>query len=202
VAEDVDFLESHPDVGLVYTDFVQVDSEGHELHRHRANGPSGRVTGELLLRNFVSIGTHLVRTSLVRQIGGFLEERQLSGCEDWEMWVRLSMITDFAYNPVVTAKIRTHPGNTMTNAAAMGRAIARAAEIFQNSEELSYRHKHELKRMNANVAVINAINYCSQNDKSRSIGFLREAFSANPMIVLDRRYAYTVVRVLSRVITG
>ncbi|HVM38991.1 MAG TPA: glycosyltransferase [Sphingomicrobium sp.] len=192
----VAFLEANPHVGLVYTDAVQIDSNGKELRLLRASGPSGRVTGKLLENNFVSIGTHMARTEVVREIGGFREERQLSGSEDWEMWVRLSLVTDFAYMPSVTAKLRTHSGNTMTNAGAMRRSMERAAELFRQSEVLAKVGRRSLRRMDANIALVNAINYCSNGDRRESIKNLRQAFSADPKIILDARFAYTLFRLL------
>jgi hypothetical protein len=144
----------------------------------------------------VSIGTHLVRTELVKEIGGFREERQLSGAEDWEMWVRLSLETDFAYLPAVTAKIRTHPGNTMSDAAAMRRSTSRAAELFRKSQVLASNYAAELRRMDANVALVNAINFCSQKEQRKSKSFLKSAFAADPRIILDPRFAYTAARLL------
>lgn len=196
VAEGVEFLSANPAVGLVCTDAMQIDAEGKELRVLRARGASGRVTERLLQKNFVLMGTHLVRTALVRKIGGFREERELSGSEDWEMWVRLSLRTDFAYLPKVTAKVRTHPANTMTNASAMHRAMARAAELFRQSEELASRYPKALRRMDANIALVNAINYCSQRDQRKSMELLADALEHDAGIILDPRFAYTIFRLL------
>jgi hypothetical protein len=154
------------------------------------------VTERLLMENFVTIGTHLIRTALVREIGGFREERQLSGSEDWEMWVRLSQRTDFAYNPIVTAKIRTHPGNTMSDAAAMRRSTGRAAELFHQSPELASGYGKALRRMDAHLALVNAINYCSSREHRKSIQYLRDAIAADPRIILDPRFGYTIFRLI------
>lgn len=196
VQEGVDFLKANPDVGLLCADALQIDGGGRHLRVLRAHGSSGRVTEKLLRNNFVIMATHLARTSLVREICGFREERELSGSEDWEMWVRMSLSTNFAYVPTALAKIRTHLDNTMTNPAAMRRSMARAAELFRQSEPLASTYKKSLKRMDANIALVNAINYCSQRDRRESIAQLRHAFSADPAIILDPRFAYTVLRLL------
>lgn len=194
--EGVRYLETHPDVGLLYSDAIQIDSEGRELRRLRARGPSGRITERLLERNFVSMGTHLARTSLVRGIGGFREERQLSGSEDWEMWVRLSLRTDFTYSPKPTAKLRTHAENTMGDAGAMQRSMARAAQLFRESKDLAP-FKASLRRMDSQVALVNAINHCSNGKRRESLDFLRCALAANPAVLLDWRFAYTLYRLLT-----
>ena len=123
VEDSVAFLQANPEIALVYTDAMQIDASGKELRVLRAGPPTSRPTERLLNSNFLSIGRHLIRTDAVKKIGGFREERELSGSEDWEMWVRFSLEAQIGYLPVVTPKIRTHPGNTMTNAAGMERSM-------------------------------------------------------------------------------
>ena len=196
VADDVAYLEARPDVGLIHTDAVIIDAVGRELRVLRLKAPSGRVTGALLERNFVTMATHLARASLVRDIGGFREERELSGSEDWEMWVRLSLLTNIAYLPRVSAKLRTHPGNTMTNASAMRRSMNAAARLFRENEQFGPSYGRNLRRMDANIALVNAINSCSQGDRRDSVTHLHEAFANNPRIILDARFGYTIYRLL------
>lgn len=196
VADDVSYLEANPDVGLIHTDAIIIDAVGRELRVLRSRAPSGRVTGALLERNFVTMATHLARASVVREIGGFREERELSGSEDWEMWVRLSLRTNIAYLPRVSAKLRTHPGNTMTNASAMRRSMTAGAKLVHESEQLGQSYGRNLRRMDANMALVNAINSCSEGDRKASSAHLREAFLKEPRVVLDPRFGYTAFRLL------
>ena len=195
-AEAVDYLKAHPAVGLVCTDAMQIDEKGRETRRIRARGHCGQVTDKLLQNNFVIMPTHLARTSVVKRIGGFREERELSGSEDWEMWVRLSLVAELAYLPKVTAKYRVHTANTMSSAAGMQRSMARAAELFRTSDQLSPSHKRNLERMDANIALVNAINYCSQRDRRTSVRLLAEAVSTDPRSLIDPRFGYTIYRLL------
>lgn len=193
--QGVAFLEANPHVGLIYTDAIQIDGEGRQTRKLHARGPSGHVTAKLLERNFVGIATQLARTSIVRDVDGFREERELSGSEDWEMWVRMSLMTEFAYLPEVTAKVRTHPDNTMTDAAVMQRSMAKAAQLFRGNEAL-LPYKRVLGRMDAQTALVNAINYCSNGKRGQALGFLRRALAAQPSIIFDLRYPYTILRLL------
>jgi glycosyltransferase involved in cell wall biosynthesis len=192
----VAFLRANPGTDLVYTDAMQIDALARELRVLRAGPPSSNPTDRLLKSSFLSIGRHLVRTEAVRKIGGFREERELSGSEDWEMWVRLSLEARIGYLPVVTTKIRTHPGNTMTNAAGMERSMARAADLFERSPAIRSTHLTSLRRMRANMALVNAINYCSQEESRKSLRFLAKAASGDPHVVLDPRFSYTIARLL------
>lgn len=196
IEEDLEFLENSSAVGVIYTDICLVDAKGNYLKLIKRKGFRGKVTEKLLEDNFVSIGAHLSRTQLIREIGGFLEERQLSGSEDWEMWVRLSTVTDFAYLPKATTKIRTHEANTMSNAGGMNNSMDYALEIFRNSKYLTAKQKKILSKTKAYVSLINAINYCSVKESRKAATFLKRAFRNNFKVIFDPRFSYTILRLI------
>jgi glycosyltransferase involved in cell wall biosynthesis len=194
---DVEFLLANPDVGLVYTDIIQIDANGNDKGLRKLGGCSGNVTQKLLRSNFVFMAGHLARTSLIREIGGFREERELSGSEDWEMWVRLSTITQFAYLPDATGKTRTHEENTMSSPHRMLESMAHALEVVRNADYLTPKQKRSLKLVEAKMALVNAINYCSRHENRRVFSFLKQALGTSPLIVFDPRFAYTIFRSLN-----
>lgn len=196
IEEDLEFLDNSSAVGVIYTDICLIDAKGNYLKLIKRKGFRGKVTEKLLEDNFVSIGAHLSRTQLIREIGGFREERQLSGSEDWEMWVRLSTVTDFAYLPKATTKIRTHEANTMSNAGGMNNSMDYALEIFRNSKYLTAKQKKILSKTKAYVSLINAINYCSVKESRKAATFLKRAFRNNFKVIFDPRFSYTILRLI------
>lgn len=196
IEEDLILFKENPSIGLVYTDILIIDAEGNPIKQIKRPGYAGKITEKLLEDNFISIGAHLIRTQLVRDIGGFREERQLSGSEDWEMWVRLSTITEFAYLSRATAKIRTHLANTMNNAEGMSRSMNYALDLVSKSKYLNTKQKLLLGKTKAYMSLINAINYCSSNEKEKTLFFLKEAFVNNPKITFDYRFSYTILRLV------
>ena len=62
--------------------------------------------------------------------------------------------------------------------------------------------KFLIPRMDANIALVNAINYCSQRDRAETIRMLREAVGGNARILLDPRFGYTIFRLLKTSIAG
>lgn len=197
IEEDINFFRKNPSVGLVYTDALQVDAKGNYLKLLKPQKYNGKVTEKLLEDNFVPMATHLIRTELAKNIGGFREERQLSGSEDWEFWVRLSTVTDFAYLPRATTKIRTHEANTMSNPSGMERSMNYAIDIMAQSNYLTSEQKKLLNKSRAYVLLINAINYCSSQETKKVVSSLKKAFVYNPKILLDARFGYTILRLLS-----
>ena len=195
--EDLRVFEENPNAGVLYSDLDLIDSEGRQLKTLKRNGYTGNVTEQLLTDNFVSIGAHLIRRSFADQVGGFREERELSGSEDWEFWVRLSCVTEFAYLPKATTKIRTHPANTMSDAGAMSRSMGNALKVVKEQDYLSARQKAGLHKMQAKISLINAINYCTSRKYKETTSYLIDALKSNPGITLDLRYPYTILRMLT-----
>jgi hypothetical protein len=195
--EDLRLLDEKPNAGVVYSDVDLVDSTGNYLKTLKRQGYKGSVTDRLLTDNFVSIGAHLIRKSFADRIGGFRDERELSGSEDWEFWVRLSCVTEFEYLPKATTKIRTHQANTMNDAAAMSRSMEYALNLVRDAEYLSARQKRILQTMQAKMALVNAINYCSGRKYRETISHLVVAARCSPAVTLDPRYPYTIFRMLS-----
>ena len=98
-------FRGRPEVGVVYSDYVRMDEQGEPL----PNGPThmyrGRVSGPLLIENFVPASTALVRRACFERCGGF--DVGLRTGEDYEMWLRLSAQFQFDFVPEATMRYRT-----------------------------------------------------------------------------------------------
>jgi len=97
-------------LGLVYGGFVRVTSEGRESGTHRPV-LRGRVFDGLLRQGDAFTGSAsnpLMRTSAVREVGGFNEDLVTS--EDWELYLRLAERFEVDFVPEIVVRIRTHQG--------------------------------------------------------------------------------------------
>jgi hypothetical protein len=144
-----------------------------------------------LQENLIDFSAHLVRTEAMRRAGGFREERALAGSEDWEAWVRLSTQVPFTYLNAVTARIRTHSSNTMTDAESMERSMQYACRLMETGDYLSPRHRRLLRRRRAMVALFGAINHRVSGDRRKSRSRLIAALGHWPWVVFEPRFAYT-----------
>jgi len=104
-------MESSPeDVGLLYSDALQIDEGGRLLPETirqawpvLTNPPEGDVFQKLLERNFISAPTVLVRKAAYDRVGLFDE----SLCyEDWDMWLRMARHYKFIFSPTASVKYR------------------------------------------------------------------------------------------------
>ncbi|MCK8516776.1 glycosyltransferase [Methylonatrum kenyense] len=87
---------SNPDVGIVYGDYVFINSAGREVAVSNMRRHSGRIVAQLLRDNCVSMNTTMVRRRCFEEHGGFSEYRV---ADDYDLWLRFSAYYRFFYVP-------------------------------------------------------------------------------------------------------
>lgn len=88
------FLKSEA-VGLVYSRMRYIDEIGKELKVTDNELFRGRVSGPLLIRNFIGFGTCVVKKECFERLGAFQEHRRMG--IDYDLWLRLSTQYEFEY---------------------------------------------------------------------------------------------------------
>src|SRR5688572_6318984 len=88
------FLRS-PAVGIVYSRFGYIDEAGRDLRIEDCELFRGRVSGALLIRNFIGFGTSVVRKECFDRLGGFDESIGMG--IDYDLWLRYSTQYEFDY---------------------------------------------------------------------------------------------------------
>ncbi len=102
-----------PDVGVVYSDYECMDGEGKALPKGPTPMRRGRITGALLIDNFVSFSSSVVRRSCLDACGAFDESLEMG--IDYELWLRLSARYGFDFVPEATLRYRIWPGSMSKN---------------------------------------------------------------------------------------
>ena len=88
------FLKSK-DVGVVYSRVLYIDETGKELRVSDNELFRGRVSGQLLIRNFIGFGTCVVKKECFDRLGGFKEHVRMG--IDYDLWLRFSTQYEFDY---------------------------------------------------------------------------------------------------------
>jgi glycosyltransferase involved in cell wall biosynthesis len=104
---------AHPQVGVVYSDYECMDGEGRPLPKGPTPMRRGRITGPLLIDNFVSFSSSVVRRSCLEACGAFDESLDMG--IDYELWLRLSASYSFDFVPEATLRYRIWPGSMSKN---------------------------------------------------------------------------------------
>ncbi len=102
-----DFLDSHPEVGVVGSCMALIDSDGKDAGRRDALESDEKIRRAMLQFNPVPQPTVMARLALVRQAGAY-KAGELS--EDFNLWVRLAKLTKFHNLQVPLVQYRVHSG--------------------------------------------------------------------------------------------
>jgi glycosyltransferase involved in cell wall biosynthesis len=101
-------LFDRPEIGVVYTDYQNVDPQGQPLPTIATSPKTGRVTNELFVENFVTGMTAIVRRECFDRVGMFDESIPMG--IDYDLWLRISVAYEFAYLDYRTYLYRTWEG--------------------------------------------------------------------------------------------
>lgn len=113
IEEQVDFLESHPQIGWVYCYAYYIDETGTRQPEYGLFGDditqTGNPTEYLLFGNVIPGMTPLMRRTAVAQIEPHDESLIYS---DWDFWIRLAASSPVAFQPRSRVMYRMHGSNT------------------------------------------------------------------------------------------
>jgi glycosyltransferase involved in cell wall biosynthesis len=111
VAEAVDFLQTHPEVGLVYGDCNFIDGEGRTIGRF----PAAQTDYRRLRQGYVHIPQQAAfwRADLWKKVGPL--DPSFYFAMDYDLWTRLAAQARVVYVPRLWANFRLHTqGKTIT----------------------------------------------------------------------------------------
>jgi glycosyltransferase involved in cell wall biosynthesis len=101
-------------VGVVYSEVSYIDEDGNPYDKAAVyERYTGKVTEQLLTKNFVPFGTSIIRKACVIQDGGFDEQFKMG--IDWDLWLRYSLNWEFMYCPEKTYIYREWSGQMSNN---------------------------------------------------------------------------------------
>jgi len=108
IATQLPVLTNDKALGVVYGDVQFIDDKGADIPTPQVKRHSGKITGRLLVDNFVPFNTCLVPRDILTEFGGF--DESLSMAIDYDLWLRISTRYEFRYVPQVLARYRIWGG--------------------------------------------------------------------------------------------
>ncbi len=106
-------LFAAPQIGVVYSDYECMDGEGRGLPKPPTHMYRGRVSAALLIDNFVSFQTAVVRRECLERLGAFDESVRMG--DDYDLWLRLSAHYEFDFVSEPTVRYRIWSGQMSKN---------------------------------------------------------------------------------------
>ena len=105
LSRQVPVLMERPEVGVVYGQIDLIDGDDNPLPPPKTRRYSGRITGKLLVDNFVTFNTTLTPKRILEEVGGFDERLRMA--IDYNLWLQISLEYEFQYidEPLVAYRI-------------------------------------------------------------------------------------------------
>jgi len=131
VSDCVAELQRRPEVALVHADVERIDVDGNSLGRSqrlwdRVGNDAYRAL--YLRREHVVCPTAVFRREAIDRIGDFDVQFNRLGCEDRDLWLRMSGIASIAFIDNVHARYRLHGNNMSANFTKMMQARIRLVD--------------------------------------------------------------------------
>ena len=126
LAAQLEVLERSHAIGWTYCDVLMETvatgamARASERFGYASRALDGWLFPELVHGNFIPAIAPLVRRTALEVAGGF--DERLTALEDWDMWLRLSLIAEARYTPAVLVTYRIRPGGMSEDRARMDRS--------------------------------------------------------------------------------
>ena len=95
--KQIEYLEAHPDIGVLGTQMQQIDETGRSLAPFQPPLSHGMIAWKTLFECSIAHATVMMRRALLAEVGGY--DPSFTHMEDAELWSRLIHVTRFANLP-------------------------------------------------------------------------------------------------------
>ena len=113
LSRQMPLFQGRPRLGVVYSDYERMDAAGQPLPKGPTIMHRGRISGALLIENFVSFPSAVVRRECLQHCGTFDESLDMG--IDYDLWLRLSAQYEFDYVSEATVRYRIWSGQMSRN---------------------------------------------------------------------------------------
>jgi glycosyltransferase involved in cell wall biosynthesis len=204
LASRVEFLESHPDCGFVFSAMTLLDEDGVEFELGRKSLSPGvhhphALVPKLLRNNLVPTPTVLARRSAYEAVGSAFEPR-LRRIYDYEMWLRLALNGPVGYLNARDASWRVHgeqSSRSLDDRTADFKTFLEIADALV-SEHLPRARLSRTRRRRtlSSWLLTNSLDAIEQRDRPLARSSLREALETYPPSVFDPRVLTALLALL------
>jgi glycosyltransferase involved in cell wall biosynthesis len=205
LAQQVNYLNQHPRVGLVHGAIALMDEAGTLTGRVLSSKPIASSLPRLLTQNAVACQTVLVRRSCFEQAGRF--DSQADTVEDWDLWMRVARFYPIVGLPEVLAHYRQVESS-------LSRSHERMVPTYHYVIEKNYEFcQDELTRLGVNDRRLKATSYasayqclawkaiqCKFPDIKQANSYLSRALHYRPDLVLTGEYWRLLAAILLKTV--
>jgi glycosyltransferase involved in cell wall biosynthesis len=194
LAADLVRFEQADHPALVYSRGRNVDPSDRFVGERRLSNPQGDVFWRLAREAFIPMSTVAVRADAFRTCGGFVEDRDLSGTADWELWMRLAARWPVGFVPQTATCIRVHARNMSGDPGYMERAMLSGVRYALADPVIARRARGREPFIRACMYVTIALNAYANGRRDQSWPWLGRALVTWPLQVFDPRFSGALLR--------
>jgi glycosyltransferase involved in cell wall biosynthesis len=165
-----DLLKERKDIGLVYTDLMTFDAMGivHRSKKEFATPHAGTVLDKLLIENFITTSTVMVRTDCFEEAGYF--DEGIKHSEDYKMWLHIAEKYAVGYVDLPLVKYRYHPNSLSEDRVIINSSAYNVVQSYwKEHQEYKRRNSVLYRRSMASqlTRLGNAYYLCGENSMAR-----------------------------------
>jgi glycosyltransferase involved in cell wall biosynthesis len=196
LAGDLARFEQPDQPALVYSRGRNVDPSDRVIGERRLAHPQGDVFWRLAREAFMPMSTVAVRADAFRACGGFVEDPDLSGTADWELWMRLAARWPVGFVDQTATCIRVHARNMSGDPRYMQRAMLSGVHYALRDPVIAARARGRERFIRACMYVTIGLNAYANGHRHGAWPWLARALAAWPAQVADPRFVGAASRAL------
>jgi glycosyltransferase involved in cell wall biosynthesis len=204
-------LDGDPRVGLVHGNHDVIGDDGRALPDweppfRQDTVERGEVAfRELMLANYITAPTVLIRRECYDCVGGYAQELSRSG-EDWELWLRVALHFDIAYTSARVASYRQHAESSSNGTVASGVRvrldIAAIKRVFDPGRNLPIPDRNALRRSASAALAVKALVHAGSafvtGNRTAALRSAVQAFRQYPLLARRREAGRLLLSILTR----
>ncbi len=128
----------------------------------------------------------------------FNEDRELSGSEDWELWLRLVAHHGYTYNPAVSASLINHESRSVihTDVKSLLKRKELALRYSFTDPKVGLAYGHAKSKIEAFADSYISLHLALAGHRSLAVRYLAKAIVQYPLMIFDRRPLVILKRIL------
>lgn len=201
LSKQMQVMKDHPEAGLVYGHHYFTD-ENRVIQRNLRIWEKGDLADTLCGGNIIagSASMVLIRREVLDKAGAYFREDLVNG-EDWELWLRIALITKIDFVPEIIAEIRQHSQSTQANSKRMADGLLTAYYVMKRELPLS---KMQRKRLALYCIYHTAESYSRMGKRWHAKKILLKLLAENPSALFKaiNWKVYVTFGLFSRVFLG
>ena len=150
---------------------------------------TGLINGILPDGNILSCNGVFIRRDIALQVP-FSEVRELSGSEDWQLWLRLAARFDFHFENIVTSTIVNHDGRSVLNfdEAGLIKRTTALVDTLKMDTDFMEKFSSELSKIRGRTLSYISLHLSLERRILNSWTYLIRSIAVSPSEVLNRRF--------------